>query len=510
MADLVTITQLTNMLKDYYVKTEHDAPTEIYVRMWDEISKNKKDVDGIAAKAIAKVRRNLGVVTTAYTNSDEPTSGYRGYERASIQPRFIKAKGSFDQQLVLMSKTDTGSFVKELAAITEDLDESVKLNLAREIFGDGSGKLAEITGEVTAASPATVYVHTTQYLEIGMPIAIYSAAGTFVEATSIITVDPETNSFTANIANNLASLSFLTIGESSSITSKGTEITGLGSMAKSGSYFGIDRANFPLWRPAILGVGTAVTDRPAAFSEVNASKVVNSLMKRTRRKGEDGEMEAYDFLLTDFEAYTNHWANLVATRRYMDNTDYKSGVTGLLFDGKKIERDAYAAKDHAAVARITSYTEATDTYVVNTTAGLKVGDKFEVLSPTGFVAHDVVLSITNGTTFVGTAALTIASVAAGKLIYLDNGDTSGNIELSAPRVFHNAYFINKDTWQWYVWQDITNYTEQLIGLEFTKVANKTQYEFTLTGMMELFNETPTKNGRYRFTIDPAYDSALNM
>jgi hypothetical protein len=53
-------------------------------------------------------------------------------------------------------------------------------------------------------------------------------------------------------------------------------------------------------------------------------------------------------------------------------------------------------------------------------------------------------------------------------------------------------------------------TEQLIGLEFVKVANKTQYEFTLTGLMELFNETPTKNGRYRFTIAQSYDTGLNM
>lgn len=509
MADLVSVTQLQNMLKDYYQKTDQDATMEVNVRMWDEIYKNKKDVDGIAVKAIAKVRRNMGISTTAFTNSDEPTAGNRGYERASIQPRFIKAKGLFDQQLVLMSKTDTGSFIKELAAVTDDLEESVKLNLARQVFGDGSGKLAELTANVTAANPATVYVHDTQYLEVGLPFAVYTAAGVFVEASSIITVDPETKSFTANIANNLQSLYYITFGESSTITNKATEITGLGSMQKDNTYYGINRANFPMWRPAVLGVGTGLTNRPARFQEVNAAKVVNSLMKRSRIKSDTGELQAYDFMMTDLEGYLAHWAGLVAQRFYMDNVTYKTGTTGLLFDGKQIERDAYCPKDHLAIARVTAYNAGV--VDVNTTAAMTGTDLFEIYRGALLIGHLHTNTITDADTVTGTFVAYDGGVpAAGDLMYLDNEDTAHNIDYSASLVAHNAYFINKDTWQWYIWQDITNYTEQLIGLEFVKVANKTQYEFTLTGLMELFNETPTKNGRYRYSIGQSYDTGLNM
>lgn len=511
MSDLITATQLQNMLKDYYQETQQDAPMEVAVKMWDEIYKNTSDVDGIAVKAIAKVRRNLGIQTSAFTDSNEPSSGNRGYERATIQPRFIKAKGLFDQQLALMSKTDTGAFVKELVAITEDLDESVRLNLARQVFGDGSGKLAELTADVSLGAGVTIYVHTTQYLEVGMPIAIYNAAGTYVEATTIDAVDPEGNNITADITNNIQSLYYLTLGESASITSKDTEFTGLNSaIAKDNTYFGISRANFPVWRGSVLGVGSGVANRPARIAEANIAKTINGIMKRSRKIDADGNMSAYDFVLTDFEAYTKYWTSLTGDRRYMDNAEYKTGVTGLLIDQKKVERDAYCIKEHASAARITSYgAGAPATFGTASTGGLVAGDKLEIYRGETLIGHiSAVTNIVVDTSFDGTFAGS-GTPASGDLVYLDNED-AGTTDNTASRVFHNMYFINRDTWEWFIWQDITNYTEQLIGLEFVKVAGKTQYEFTLSGLMELFTATPTKNGRYRFTIDPAFDQALSM
>lgn len=508
--DVITATALQNMLKDYYQETKHDAPMEVYVKMYDEIEKNTKDVDGLAVKAIAKVQRNLGIVTTAFTNSDEPTAGARGYQRASIQPRFIKAKGSFDQQLVLMSKTNTGSFVQELSAIVEDLEESIKLSLARQVFGDGSGKICEFTSNgVTTASPATLYVNNTQYLEVGMPLVIYNESGTLVEAITVISVDPTTNSITANTANTINSLYYATTGEAA-LSAAATECTGLKAATEnSGTYFGINRTTYPAWRGVKYNGATA--GRPDKYDEVDANMVVNGIMKRSRSKGEDGMVKAFDWLLTDFEAYTQAYSDLVGTRRMVDNVQYKTGQTGILLDDKKIEKDAYCPKTHACVGRITVVSGA-PTYVMLSTAGIKAGDLLEAYSGNTLKGHLLVSAVTNGTDFV--AAFTAhagGAMAIGDLIYLDNTDSSTSpVANTAPRNAHSMFFINKDTWQWYVWQDITNYTEQLIGLEFVKVANKTQYEFTYTGLMDLFTETPTKNGRYDFTVEPKFDRNLTM
>jgi hypothetical protein len=129
-----------------------------------------------------------------------------------------------------------------------------------------------------------------------------------------------------------------------------------------------------------------------------------------------------------------------------------------LFDGKQIERDAYSPKDHLAIARVTTYTAGSPaTFDVSSTAGLAATDIVELYRGNTFVGHVHTLTITDGDTFTGTfVAYGGATPAAGDLVYLDNEDTSHNIDLSASRVAHNAYFINKDTWQWYIWQDIQN------------------------------------------------------
>ena len=94
-----TTTNLANMLKIYYDELYDKEQMEVHTSMYSQISKNK-DVDGKEVEASFQVARNNGIVSTAYTNSTEPVAQSRQYENPKVTPKFLKAAGAFQQQLV--------------------------------------------------------------------------------------------------------------------------------------------------------------------------------------------------------------------------------------------------------------------------------------------------------------------------------------------------------------------------------------------------------------------------
>ena len=503
-----TTTTLANMLKIYYDELYDKEQMAVNTSMYTQINKNK-DVDGKQVEASFQVQRNNGIVTTAYTNSTEPTAQNRSYQNPIVTPQYIKAQGRFQQQLVSLSKNDKGSFAREIESMMTDLDTAINLQMCRQSFGDGSGKLAVLTANVTAADDATVYVHSTQYLELGTPVVVYRS-GSLVDSTVIESIDPETKSFTCDLDVNLQSLDEIYLG-TSTIDSYNGEITGLnGTIAKTGSYYGVSRDTYNVIRGATYGVGSGTANRPAAFSELNAMKVVNALMKRTRKTGADGEMTSYDKIFTDLESYTYYWQSLVGYRKFNDTTEFSGGVSKLTFDEKNVERDAYTPVEMAALGRFTAV-ESSGEFSANSTAGLADGDVVEVYRGNTIVGHITGIAVSDACTFTGTfSASDSGAIASGDLFYLDNSDSDGTSDNSAALVYHNMYYVNFNTFEWMIWQDITNYNDRLNNFEFEKVSGSTEYLYNLNGLLNLFCSSPNKNGRYRFTLPQSYDSQLTM
>lgn len=505
--DLITLANLQSMLKDFYLDEDPDQDIEVNVKLIDEVEKvkGKSDADGIRIVGLAKVQQNQGIMTTAFTNSQEPTAGARGYQRYNVQPAYVKAKALFDQQLVQLSKTDAGAFVEELDAMVKDLHNMVRKDAARQINGDGSGNLATLTADVTAAVPATIFLHDTTAIQIGEQLAVFNAAGTFIEAITVITVEPKLNTITANTTINYNSTYFVTKGESSSFNALNSEMLGVrAALADSGTYISIDRTTYAVWRAAVFGTGAiSTTARPALFAESDGNIAVANLMKRVAKKGPNGNNMAFEFVMTDFEAYNYAVSAQVNQRRFNDNTKYQTGVTSLLFDDKPVERDAFCSKEFAGLARITAVAGGpVITLSVAPNTILNTSDMLEIYSGNTLIGHLTALNTIGAVTFAATfTAYNGGTVAVGQVIYFDNSDSSTTpVAFTAARVFNNMYFINPETWRMGVWQDIVNLNEAINSIQFEKIAGQTQFAMSLVGLMQPYTVRPNNNGRYKFYI----------
>lgn len=494
------------MLKDYYTDEDPDQSIDVNVKLIDEIERTPggADADGFRITDIAKVQENTSTITTAFTNSLEPTAGNRSYQRYIVQPAYIKASSQFDQQLVQMSKTDKGAFVKELDSMIKDLRNNVRKDMARQINGDGTGKIAELTADVAPGAGVTIFLHDITSIQAGQNLAVFTKAGAFVEAIQVITIDPQTNTITANTVNPFLSLYFVTKGESAALNALNSEMLGVrAAIANTGTYININRTTFPVWQSATSGLNFNTVSRPQLFSEGNGNVVVSNILKRVSKKDDKGNTKAFDFVMTDFESYNYIVSLQTQNRRFVDNVNYKIGVGTLAFNDNIVERDAFCSKEHAAIGRVTVYVAgAPDTVTLDVApnAILTTADKLEIYRGNTCIGQWSGLTAIGGVTFQGTfTAFNAAVPAVGDVVYFDNND-AGAVANTAPRVFNNLYFINPEYWRMGMWQDVQNLNEAINGISFEKVSGATQFKMTLTGMMQPYTVRPNAQGRYRFTI----------
>lgn len=110
---------------------------------------------------------------------DLPAAGQEEYKRAIYTPADNWAQMKFSQRLIEMAKSDKGALKDAISSETDGLLKSVKQELNRQIFGDGTGLLAN-TG-VTAAS-TTVVCTNTKHIKVNMRVDILTRATGAVKA----------------------------------------------------------------------------------------------------------------------------------------------------------------------------------------------------------------------------------------------------------------------------------------------------------------------------------------
>lgn len=503
MSELINFTGITNLLKDFYTDEESDQSIQVNVRLLDEVEKVKGgvDADGFRIVDVVQTQQNTGTVTTAFTNSTEPTAGTRSYDRMIVQPAYLKHVNQFDQQLIQMSKTNEGAFLKQLDGMIRDSQLEIKKNMARQINGDGSGSLAELTANVVAGAGVTIFLHDTTAIQPGMRLCVFSQVPAFVEAITVLTVDPELNTITADTTVPYNSLYFVVQGESASLNNFNGEMLGVRkAIDKSGTYININRATSTVWRSPVMGVGGGIANRPTLFNEANGNTVIGNLLKRVMKKDDKGNTKAFEYVMTDFEAYNYIVSQQTNARRFNDNVDYKIGVSTLAFNDNPVERDAFCSKEHAAIGRLTVLAAPTYTLSVAPNTVLVGTDVLEVYRGNTLIGHLSTLTSIGAVTFDAVfTAFNGGVLAVGDVAYIDI-DTNVANDYTAPRVYNNAYFINHDSWRMAEWQPIQNLNEAVNGLQFEKVAGSTQFRMIMTGMVQPYTVRPNNQGRYRFVI----------
>jgi hypothetical protein len=264
-----------------------------------------------------------------------PIAGAQKYKQAHLYLKNLYGAIEVDGQLFEQAADDYNAFINVVDMEIKGLKRDLAKDLNRQIYGDGSGKLAVVTAQ---PSGTTLTVDSTDWLEEGMVIDVVdpstgvkqqSGAASSIEITAInettkvITVTGTLGTFNTNISAN-----DIIVRSSNGVNSFGKELTGLGAIVSAtGELHEIDPATTPVWAATEVALGSSGT--PGTLTELNLINLVQSVDK----KGGD-----VDVFLASPGVYNAYWNLLQGFRQFTNGAGLTGGQRSFTFEalGKPI------------------------------------------------------------------------------------------------------------------------------------------------------------------------------
>lgn len=291
-----------------------------------------------------------------------PTAGAQKYAVASLKLKNLYGTIEVDGQLFEQAAENYQAFINVVDNEIKGLKRDLSQDLNRQIYGDGTGKLAT----VASVSVDTVTVDNTNWLVEGMIISARTSAGAALGTLTgdgstgttplLITTIPSDTTFKVVFANTglaptgtvlstvLVSGSIILRGNTDGTTAGfqdnyNKEWTGLGAIVKAtGSLHGIDPTSTPVWAAQeLLPAATADGNGKRTLTELDLVKMVQAVDK----KGGD-----VDVMLASPGVFNSYWNLLTSLRRFNDGTSLTGGQRSFTFTAAG--RDISFVSDYAA------------------------------------------------------------------------------------------------------------------------------------------------------------------
>ncbi len=254
----ITLTNADKALKSLYL----DAVTEqLNFKVNPLLSAIEKSTDDVWGKEVRKlaVYGMNGGIGAGTEDGDLPDAVGNNYEQFVVTLKNLYGTIEISDKAIRASENNSGAFVSLLNAEMDGLLKASSFNFGRMLYGDGSGKLAN----VISSSERTVTLDTVKNVIEGMLIDFRTADGNIVpncEARKILSVDRKNKTVTvsgASIDNN-------DIAEGTFICMQGSfnnEITGLGAIFGDGeTIYGLNKNTHTWLKPYIKKDAGEITE----------------------------------------------------------------------------------------------------------------------------------------------------------------------------------------------------------------------------------------------------------
>ena len=217
------------------------------------------------------------------------------------------------------SSTDKGAFVNLLDAEMSSLLASSKFNLARMLYGDGSGALdKDVTLDTT--NDAITVSHIARYF-VGMSVDVYEETTKILSNVRIKDIDNNTNKIYL-----ASSMSGITVDNTKDYHvyfagAKDAEITGIDAIFDTNqTLYGLTRTNYACLCPYVHTMGVGET-----FNEAFMQGAIDQIEMQS-----NGHI---DMIFAGRDARLKLVGALLAYRKNIDFANIKGGVTTLSFNG---------------------------------------------------------------------------------------------------------------------------------------------------------------------------------
>lgn len=298
-----SMSTLQDVLKNFYIGPIRENLNQATVLL-SQLKKSSKEVVGEQVILPLHMGRNWSVGARGTTGTVAlPTistailAGQQQYKKTTFTTKDVYGRIQIFGKTIRATKTDKGAFLRAVTSETKGMVDDLGSDINRQLWGDGTGTLATVQGTVTSA---TQTVDTTQYLEEGMYVDQYSAAGALTSSTHYISTINSATSVTFDGSMTCTDLDVIRLH---GVTSA-YELNGLALItANTGSLEGIDPATTSLWKGNVYGDDTA----PVALKEAAMQQVLDANDERGGKT---------NFIGTSYAGRAQYVALLRAQKRF--------------------------------------------------------------------------------------------------------------------------------------------------------------------------------------------------
>jgi hypothetical protein len=280
------------------------------------------------AQFAVHTRRNWGIGARG-EGEDLPAAGQNKDARATVYLRYQYGRIEGTGQVFAQVKTNAQAFVDWMDREVKGIIETLKRDLNRQLYGDGTGTLALLTASATAAT--TLTVDSTLWFEEDQTIDVLTAASlgnptptsAMVSGTllTITAIDPVASTITVSggtVTGAVGSAVVLASAIGSTRTTNWKkEWEGLGSIVSTTSTLhNINPSTEPRWKAGYVenSVGT--------LAEVDLTHLAQGIHQKGTKITD---------ILTTYGVVNAYWNTLQGLRRYDGSDKLKGGVTTPVF-----------------------------------------------------------------------------------------------------------------------------------------------------------------------------------
>jgi len=313
-----TLTTATNILKEIYeprIREQLQNHLKTSKRIEQTSEGVTSEVGGKYVVFPIHVKRNHGI--GARLEMEElPVAKNQGYARAQVGLSYQYGSIRLSGQSMELAQSNFQAFASVLDQEVNGVQKDLAKDYNRQIYGTSVGALMTVSG---ANTTVTVPTTNTQYMEVGMVVDIFNAAGDTLKTAA---AGVEVTAVTKNTSITLATAPSTATAANDIVVRHGSlnrEMIGLEQIVDdTTTLFNIDPAVEPVWKSVIND--NSGTNR--ALSESLMIKMVDDIYT------EGGNTTA---IFTTLGVRRSYFNLLVQQRRYCDTKEFEGGFKGLAF-----------------------------------------------------------------------------------------------------------------------------------------------------------------------------------
>lgn len=313
-----TLTTATNILKEIYeprIREQLQNHLKTSKRIEQTSEGVTSEVGGKYVVFPIHVKRNHGI--GARLEMEElPVAKNQGYARAQVGLSYQYGSIRLSGQSMELAQSNFQAFASVLDQEVNGVQTDLAKDYNRQIYGTSVGALMTVSGVNTTT---TIPTDNTQYMEVGMVVDIYNAAGdtlkTAAAGVEVTAVNKDTSIVLATAPSTATAANDIVVRHGS----LNREMIGLEQIVDdTTTLFNINPATEPVWKSVING--NAGTNR--ALSESLMIKMVDDIYTN------GGNTTA---IFTTLGVRRSYFNLLVQQRRYCDTKEFEGGFKGLAF-----------------------------------------------------------------------------------------------------------------------------------------------------------------------------------